>query len=79
MTAKQKENLTSEYLTKHFPDNFSLAITAIASAKHLIASGKEFRLTQLLDSVARGKIREEQERVVEEASKKENELTEIEN
>jgi len=56
-----------------------LAITAIASAKHLIASGKEFRLTQLLDSVARGKIREEQERVVEEASKKENELTETEN
>lgn len=58
-TNKQRDQLTNEYLTKHFPDNFSLALSSIHSAKALIDSGKEFRLMQLLDSVAKSKSKEE--------------------
>ncbi len=56
---KQRDCLTNEYLTKYFPDNFSLALSSIGAARALIESGKEFRLMQLLDSVAKGKAREE--------------------
>lgn len=45
--------LTNEHLMKHFPNSFALGLSAIDSAKALIHSGKEFRLGQLLDAVAR--------------------------
>lgn len=58
MSGKPRETLTNEYLTKNFSDNFSLALNSINAARALVESGKEFKLTQLLDSVARGKNRE---------------------
>ena len=66
--SKQRDCLTNEYLTKYFPDNFTLALSSIASAKALVDSGKEFRLMQLLDSVAKSKAREEKSHMHEEGA-----------
>ena len=65
---KQRDTLTNEYLTKHFADNFSLALTSIEAARGVIESGREFRLTQLLESVAKSRIKEDEVCVSEECS-----------
>lgn len=61
MTGKPRETLTNEHLSKNFSDNFTLALSSINAAKALIDSGREFKLTQLLDSVARMKNKEAEE------------------
>ncbi len=74
---KQRDCLTNEYLTKYFPDNFSLALNSIGAAKALIDAGKEFRLMQLLDAVAKSKAREEKIHTHEDASQKVDENQDV--
>ena len=46
-----KERLTNEWISKHFPDKFMLAMRAIAVAKHHMHSGQDFTLNSLLEKV----------------------------
>lgn len=63
MTGKPRETLTNEYLTKNFSDNFTLALSSINAARAVVDSGKEFKLGQLLDSVARMKNKEAEDKI----------------
>ncbi len=50
---KQRHYLTNEYLMKSYADNFSLALTAMELAKSQILAGKDTRLTELFETLAK--------------------------
>ena len=50
---KPKGHLTNEYLTKVYSDNFSLALTAIELAKTQILSGKDTKLGDVFETLAK--------------------------
>lgn len=50
---KQKTYLTNEYLMKSYADNFSLALNAIELAKSQIAAGRDVRLGDLFETLAK--------------------------
>ena len=50
---KPKGHLTNEYLTKVYSDNFSLALTAIEFAKTQILSGKDTKLGDVFETLAK--------------------------
>lgn len=50
---KQKHYLTNEYLMKSYADNFSLALTAIEFAKASIAAGKDTKLSEVFETLAK--------------------------
>lgn len=53
MNKLKSKHLTNEYLTKNFTDNFSLSLSAVDLAKHMIQGGKEVTVTTLLDQIAK--------------------------
>jgi hypothetical protein len=50
---EKQKNLTNEYLMKSYANNFSLALTAIELAKTQIAAGKETKLGEIFETLAR--------------------------
>lgn len=50
---KQKKYLTNEHLMESYADNFSLALTAIDLAKAQIQAGKDTRLGEIFDTLAK--------------------------
>jgi hypothetical protein len=50
---EKKHYLTNEYLMKSHPDNFSLALNAIELAKAQIASGKDTKLGEVFETLAK--------------------------
>ena len=50
---KQRHYLTNEYLMKSYADNFTLALTAIDLAKSQILAGKDTKLGEIFETLAR--------------------------
>ncbi len=50
---KQKNYLTNEYLMKSYADNFSLALNAIELAKAQISAGKDTKLAEIFETLAK--------------------------
>ena len=50
---KPKHNLTNEYLMKSYADNFSLALKAIDLAKAQIDAGKDVKLSEIFENLAK--------------------------
>ena len=50
---KPKHNLTNEYLMKSYADNFSLALKAIDLAKAQIDAGKDVKLSEIFETLAK--------------------------
>jgi|GEM_PF-4229322 hypothetical protein len=50
---EKQKNLTNDYLMKSYSNNFSLALTAIELAKSQIAAGKETKLGDIFETLAR--------------------------
>ena len=63
MKGKKKTPLTNEQVLMNFPDNFSLAQSAIVLARQYVEAGKEFHLRTILDDAARKEIALAEERV----------------
>jgi hypothetical protein len=49
----KKHYLTNEHLMKTYSDNFSLALRAMDFARAQIASGRDMRLTEIFDTLAK--------------------------
>lgn len=50
---EKQKNLTNDYLMKTYSNNFALALTAIELAKSQIAAGKETKLGEIFETLAR--------------------------
>jgi hypothetical protein len=50
---EKQKNLTNEYLMKSYANNFSLALTAIELAKTQIAAGKDTKLGEIFETLAK--------------------------
>ncbi len=54
---KQRHYLTNEHLMKSYADNFSLALTAIDLARTQILAGKDTKLAEIFETLARSSER----------------------